>query len=62
MTLTKTEKEEEVKVRQDLTSEVKKIIKKFLNIVFIDEKSAIKTDQVQCKIYMKHDRLIRMPT
>ena len=38
------------------------MLKKFPKIVFTDEKSATKTDRVQCKIYMRHNRPIRMST
>jgi len=41
---------------------VKKLLKEFPGIEFINEKSATKTNLVECRIYMKNNRLIRMPT
>ena len=41
---------------------VKKLLKEFPGIEFINEKSATKTNLVQCRLYMKNNRPIRMPT
>ena len=38
---------------------VSQLLKKYRQIIFIDEKSATKTDLVQCKLWMKHDIPIR---
>ena len=41
---------------------VKSLLEQFPGIEFIDEKSATKTNLVECKLYMKNNRPIRMPT
>ena len=38
---------------------VSQLLKKYRQIIFIDEKSATKTDLIQCKLWMKHDIPIR---
>src|SRR5215208_3791164 len=41
---------------------VKKLLKEFPNIEFIDEKNTTRTNFVQCKLYIKNDRPIQMLT
>ena len=39
---------------------VSQLLEEYKDIIFIDEKLATRTDLVQCKLWMKHDRPIRV--
>jgi hypothetical protein len=47
-------------ISDDLSRTKDEILNKYPHIIFKDEKTATQTKRVQCKLYLKHDRPIRM--